>query len=160
MKRILLLIVPVILILLAFRPITVITVTGSITDDKGSPVAGASVFVKGTKSGTSSKTDGTYRIVVTKANDVLVFSAVGMQTQEVKVKGRSIINVSLTMATNTMSEVVVVGYGRPRKEMTGSVATVHPSQLYGSRGYDQPLQGKVAGIYIQENRGTIQMINQ
>lgn len=116
MKRILLLIVPVILILLAFRPITVITVTGSITDDKGSPVAGASVFVKGTKSGTSSKTDGTYRIVVTKANDVLVFSAVGMQTQEVKVKGRSIINVSLTMATNTMSEVVVVGYGRAQKK--------------------------------------------
>ncbi|HQV60590.1 MAG TPA: von Willebrand factor type A domain-containing protein [Chitinophagaceae bacterium] len=154
MKRILLLIVPVILILLAFRPITLITVTGSITDDKGSPVAGASVFVKGTKSGTSSKTDGTYRIVVTKANDVLVFSAVGMQTQEVKVKGRSIINVSLTMATNTMSEVVVVGYGRAqKKEMTGSVATVHPSQLYGSRGYDQPLQGKVAGIYIQGEQG-------
>ena len=154
MKRILLLIVPVILILLAFRPITVITVTGSITDDKGSPVAGASVFVKGTKSGTSSKTDGTYRIVVTKANDVLVFSAVGMQTQEVKVKGRSIINVSLTMATNTMSEVVVVGYGRAqKKEMTGSVATVHPSQLYGSRGYDQPLQGKVSGIYIQGEQG-------
>jgi len=146
--------VPVILILLAFRPITVITVTGSITDDKGSPVAGASVFVKGTKSGTSSKTDGTYRIVVTKANDVLVFSAVGMETQEVKVKGRSIINVSLTMATNTMSEVVVVGYGRAqKKEMTGSVATVHPSQLYGSRGYDQPLQGKVSGIYIQGEQG-------
>ena len=154
MKRILLLIVPVILILLAFRPITLITVTGSITDDKGSPVAGASVFVKGTKSGTSSKTDGTYRIVVTKANDVLVFSAVGMETQEVKVKGRSIINVSLTMATNTMSEVVVVGYGRAqKKEMTGSVATVHPSQLYGSRGYDQPLQGKVSGIYIQGEQG-------
>jgi len=146
--------VPVILILLAFRPITLITVTGSITDDKGSPVAGASVFVKGTKSGTSSKTDGTYRIVVTKANDVLVFSAVGMETQEVKVKGRSIINVSLTMATNTMSEVVVVGYGRAqKKEMTGSVATVHPSQLYGSRGYDQPLQGKVSGIYIQGEQG-------
>lgn len=154
MKRILLLIVPVILILLAFRPITLITVTGSIKDDKGSPVAGASVFVKGTKSGTSSKTDGTYRIVVTKANDVLVFSAVGMETQEVKVKGRSIINVSLTMATNTMSEVVVVGYGRAqKKEMTGSVATVHPSQLYGSRGYDQPLQGKVSGIYIQGEQG-------
>ncbi len=154
MKRILLLIVPVILILLAFRPITLITVTGSITDDKGSPVAGVSVFVKGTKTGTSSKTDGTYRIVVAKANDVLVFSAVGMETQEVKVKGRSIINVSLTTATNSMSEVVVVGYGRAsKKEMTGSVATVHPSQLYGSRGYDQQLQGKVAGIYIQGEQG-------
>lgn len=154
MKRILLLVMPVILVVLAFRPIKAITVSGTITDDKGSPVVGASVMVKGTRSGTSSKTDGTYKIVVANSNDVLVFSAIGMETKEVKVKGRSKIDVSLTLSTNTMSEVVVVGYGQARKkEMTGSVATVQPSQLYGSRSYDQQLQGKVAGIYIQGDQG-------
>lgn len=82
MKRILLLVMPVILVVLAFRPIKAITVSGTITDDKGSPVVGASVMVKGTRSGTSSKTDGTYKIVVANSNDVLIFSAIGMEDRK------------------------------------------------------------------------------
>lgn len=139
MKRILLLGMPLILVVLAFRPIKAITVSGTITDDKGSPVIGASVMVKGTRSGTSSKTDGTYKIVVANSNDVLVFSAIGMETKEVKVKGRSKIDVSLAPATNTMNEVVVVGYGQARKkDITGSVSAI---------------QGKASGLYVTTNRG-------
>ena len=139
MKRILLLVMPVILVVLAFRPIKAITVSGTITDDKGSPVVGASVMVKGTRSGTSSKTDGTYKIVVANSNDVLVFSAIGMETKEVKVKGRSKIDVSLAAATTTMNEVVVVGYGQARKkDVTASISTI---------------QGKASGLYVTTNRG-------
>lgn len=140
MKRILLLVMPVILVVLAFRPIKAITVSGTITDDKGSPVIGASVMVKGTRSGTSSKSDGTYIIVGVNSNDVLVFSAVGMETKEVKVKGRSKIDVSLAaVTTTTMNEVVVVGYGQARKkDMTGSVSTI---------------QGRASGLYVTTNSG-------
>ncbi|MBL7725709.1 MAG: von Willebrand factor type A domain-containing protein [Chitinophagaceae bacterium] len=140
MKRILLLLMPVILVVLAFRPIKAITVSGTITDDKGSPVIGASVMVKGTRSGTSSKSDGTYKIVVANSNDVLIFSAIGMETKEVKVKGRSKIDVSLAAATTTtMNEVVVVGYGQARKkDVTASISTI---------------QGKASGLYVTTNRG-------
>ena len=80
MKRFLLLLIPALLILLAFRPVKMTTVTGTVNDESGTPVVGASVMIKGTRTGTSTSADGKYSIQVSSAGDVLAFSAVGYQT--------------------------------------------------------------------------------
>jgi Ca-activated chloride channel family protein len=154
MKRIILLIAPVILIMLAFRPIHSTIVTGTITDEKGSPVPSATIKVKGTTTGTTSSSDGKYTITVADKNATLIFSAVGLLTKEVKVKGRSVVDVTLASASQTLDEVVVIGYGTSKKkDVTGSVSTVSPNQLYGSRSYDQSLQGYVPGLQISPTQG-------
>ena len=130
MKRILLFIAPVILIMLAFRPIHSHTVTGIITDDKGSPISSASIVLKGTKQGVSSDAKGAYTITVSNSTGTLVFSAVGFDKQEISINGRSAINVSLKTAGTQMQEVVVVGYGTEKKrDMSGTVRSI-----YGSPG--------------------------
>ena len=76
MKRLFILITPLILIMLAFRPIKSHTITGTVTDDKGSPVPLVSVMVKGGTQGTMSDAKGVYRITVSKSSAALIFSAV------------------------------------------------------------------------------------
>lgn len=154
MKRFLLLVAPVLLILLAFRPVTAITVTGTVTDEKGNPVAGISVLVKGTTNGTSSGTDGTYRILVAGSKDVLVFSGSGFQSREEKVAGRTKIDVSLLPDNKLMTEVVVTAYGQQRKkDLAGAVAAV-PASAYSTQNYaGYNLQGKIAGVQVQNTNG-------
>lgn len=155
MKRILLLIAPIIIVMLAFRPINSFVVTGTVTDDKGQPLSTVSVVLKGSKLGTMTDAKGTYSLRLSSSTGTLSFSAIGFETTEVAIKNSNTINVSLKPSSKSMQEVVVVGYGSTKKrDMTGSVAVVQPSQLYGSRGYDYQLQGKVSGVYIQGNPGT------
>ena len=146
---------PVVLIMLAFRSIHSHTVSGKITDDKGTPLSSARVMLKGTTTATVSQQDGTYTITATDKNSTLVFSSVGYANQEIKVKGRNIIDISLKSAGTELQEVVVTGYGtQKKKDMTGSVTTISSDQLYRPSvpiGYQ--LQGKAAGIAIG-NRGT------
>ncbi len=111
MKKILLFIAPVILIMLAFRPINSHTVTGTITDGSGSPVSGVSISAKGTTNGTMSDAKGVYRITVSNASGTLVFSAIGYETVQLQINGRSIVNVSLKALTTKVNEVVVTGLG-------------------------------------------------
>ena len=155
MKRILLLIAPVILIMLAFRPIHSHTIIGNITDDKGTPIPSATVMLKGSSQGTTSNAKGVYTISISKSTGTLVFSAVGFESKQVSINRRSTINVSLKTAGTQMQEVVVVGYGTAKKKnVTGSVTTITSSQIYGSRSYDQSLQGKAAGINIVSGQGS------
>ncbi len=151
MRRILFILTPIILILLAFHPINSITITGTITDDKGSPIPSASVMVKGTTQGTVSNANGVYTLVVTKSTGTLIFSVVGYETKEVKIKGQTTINVTLKTAGSNLQEVVVVGYTtQKKKDITGSVAVIQPSQLYGSRSNNNQLQGRIPGISVQD----------
>ncbi|MGZ8518498.1 MAG: carboxypeptidase-like regulatory domain-containing protein, partial [Chitinophagaceae bacterium] len=115
MQRILFMLIPVLVIMLAFQPLSFHSVSGKITDDKGSPLVSVSIVVKGTNLGALSAQDGTYQLSVTDKNAVLVFSAVGYKTQEVKIKGRATINVSLKTLEAKLEEVVVIGYGQRRK---------------------------------------------
>lgn len=108
---------PVMLILLAFRPIHSHPVSGKITDDNGSPVSSARVMVKGTNTATVSLQDGTYNITIINKNATLVFSSVGYTTQEVKIKGRKIIDISLKAAGAELEEVVVIGMALKRKKI-------------------------------------------
>lgn len=110
---------PVILITLAFRPVKTLTVSGTISDETGSPVPFASVMVKGTTTGASSDSKGAYRIMVNNANVTLRFSAAGYVTQEIKVNGRSVINVTLAKSVGQQSEVIVTSALGMNKTLAG-----------------------------------------
>src|SRR4030095_534345 len=101
------------------------TITGKVTDDKGNPVPNASVIVKGTTTGTTSKADGSFSLNVSANARALIFSAVDMTTTEVVIGSNNDVTVSLKSEDKTLTEVVVTGYGTQRKkEVTGNIATV------------------------------------
>ena len=132
---------PVVVILLAYRPVTFHTVSGKITDENGNPVAAASIVVKGTNTATLSAKDGVYQINSNDKTATLVFSAVGYQVEEVKIKGRTTINVILKAGVQKLEEVIVMGYGSKRK------------LDYKSSNPSAVLQGSVAGIQMQNGQG-------
>lgn len=155
MKRILVMIVPVVLILLAFRPVKSHTVTGKVTDETGAALAGVSVHVKGTSTGVSSDVNGSFRITAPGSNSTLVFSAAGYVTAEIKINGRTSISITLKAASQTMQEVVVVGMAqKQRKAVTGSVSTLYgapPSSAYYQPVYDQIQQYRTDKDGIKED---------
>ena len=104
---------------------------GTITDVKtGEPLAGVNVVVKGsTSTGTISDANGVFTLSV-PANSVLVFSYIGYLSQEVSVKGKSSVNVSLSEDVEALDEVVVVGYGTMKKrDLTGSLSSVKAEDM-------------------------------
>lgn len=126
------------------------TVTGTITDDLGSPLPGASIVEKGTTNGTQSDFDGNYSINV-ESGATLVISYVGFKTKEVAVSGQSTINATLEEDASALDEVVVTGYGtQSKREVTGAVSTVAAEELLSvpSTTFSQQLQGRVAGVGI------------
>lgn len=134
------------------------TITGKVTDSKdGSPVVGASVQPKGTRTGTSTRADGSFSINVGPNVTILVISSVGYETQEVSIDGRSSIEVSFVATFgSSLNEVVVTGYGTARKkDLTGAVTSVKAKDF--NKGVntspDQLIQGKVAGLQITNNNG-------
>ena len=132
-----------------------ITVKGTVTAAYG-PVIGATVKVKGAQGGTITDYDGNYTIDA-QANATLVFSYVGYESKEVKVNGKSQINVMLSEDETLLNEVVVVGYGTMRKsDLTGAVTQVDNKAIEKSvtTSIDQVLQGRAAGVQIQANTGT------
>ena len=149
MQRIIFMLLPAIALFLAFRPIAYHTVSGKITDDQGNAITSASILVKGTKQAALSAQDGTYQISTPSKNAVLVFSAVGYQTREINVAGKTTINVTLSNSTAQLQEVVVTGYATKRKMDFTASTTVDPSAIYGSRApVDNSLQGSVAGVVV------------
>ncbi len=133
-----------------------ITVTGTVLDEAGDPLIGATVQQKGSGNGIATDIDGNFKLNVPK-NATLVVSYVGYTTQAVAVDGRT--NITITMKENSevLDEVVVVGYGQmKRSDMTGSVASVSDAAIKKSvpTSIDQVLQGRAAGVQIQANSGT------
>ena len=86
------------------------TVTGNITDSEGFPVIGASVVVKGTTNGVISDVDGNYSLSNISNGTVLLFSFVGLESQEVKYNGQSVINIVMKTSSVLLDEVVAIGY--------------------------------------------------
>lgn len=124
-------------------------VRGVVTDKAGEPLIGVNVLEKGTTNGTVTDIDGKYTVNVPKGK-TLVFSFIGFATQEIKVDSK-VLNVTLNEDTETLDEVVVVGYGSmTRKDVTSSITTVKAEDLnvgvYTSPA--QLLQGKVPGLTI------------
>ncbi|MEO3199077.1 SusC/RagA family TonB-linked outer membrane protein, partial [Parabacteroides distasonis] len=120
----------------------------------GEPVIGANVVVKGTTNGTITDFDGNYTIEGVSANDVLVISYIGYLSQEVPVGNQSMIKVTLKEDTQTLDEVVVVGYGTMKKsDVTGSISTAKGDDLVKNQSFSalDNLRGKVSGVNIFSN---------
>jgi TonB-linked SusC/RagA family outer membrane protein len=132
------------------------TVTGTVSDKAGAPVAGASVVVKGSNTGTNTDAEGKFSLSVPSDASALVISFVGLAEQEVAI-GSGPLTVTLQDATNRdLNEVVVVGYGTARRrDLTGSVATIRERDF--NKGVftapDQLIQGKAAGVMVLNNTG-------
>ena len=132
-----------------------ITISGTVTD-KGDPLPGASVVVKGSAIGTATDINGRYQLTVPNENAVLEYSFVGYVTQEFTVGNQRTINVALAEDLQQIEEVVVVGYGTMRKsDVTGSVGQVQASTLENKASIfvDQALVGQVAGVQVMSTTG-------
>ncbi|WP_308991305.1 TonB-dependent receptor [Mariniflexile litorale] len=126
------------------------TITGSVTDINGLPIAGATIILKGTTTGASTDFDGTFSINI-NTSSVLVFSYVGYKTQEVDANGKNTIDVALEENIALLDEVVVIGYGTSKKsDVTGAVASADLETFRDSPNTNiaQSLQGTVPGLNI------------
>jgi len=132
-----------------------ITVTGVVSDGTDEPVIGASILEKGTTNGTITDFDGNFNLSV-QDDAVLVVSYVGYVSQEVEVKGRTTLSITLREDTELLDEVVVIGYGSvKRKDVTTSISTVSTKDLdqrpIVTAG--QAIQGKAAGVSVVSPSG-------
>lgn len=131
-------------------------VSGVIRDETGTPIPGVNVIEKGTTNGIATDSEGQYSLVVSNQNAVLVVSFIGYETQEIPVSGRSSIDVSMASDTQTLQEVVVVGYGTQlKKDLTGAVSNLSDERLMDRPAFNlgQAIAGKVAGVKIIERTG-------
>ncbi len=137
MKKLLLLLLPALILTIAFRSTKLITITGTITDDKGNPLAAT---VTAGNSSVAADNNGHYQISVSENIIALKFSAVGYTGVTEKINGRVIINISLKPAANNLQEVVVTAYSakRSKKDYSAAVTT---------------LQGRVNGVQVSAGNG-------
>jgi TonB-linked SusC/RagA family outer membrane protein len=131
------------------------TVTGTVRDAEGEPVAGASVTVKNKSTGTQTDTDGKFSIEAVEG-DVLVVTAVGFTAQETIVTGGGSYTIALKRDVSELDQVVVVGYGTQKKvNLTGAISTVGSVELNKRpvSNVSNLLQGKVAGLQVSQAEG-------
>ncbi|PVD53068.1 hypothetical protein DC498_06800 [Terrimonas sp.] len=127
--------------LMAFMPEDPFTVNGKVTDTNGNVIAYVGIAEKGTGNITQTDNNGAFTITVKKENAVLIFSYVGYETQEVKVAGKSNLNIIMVPAIRKLEEVVVIGYGtQKKKDIIGAAQEYKASAV---------LQGKANGVYVR-----------
>ncbi|WP_109677975.1 TonB-dependent receptor [Dyadobacter jejuensis] len=133
-----------------------ITVTGTVSDEKGEGLPGVSIILKGTQRGTLTDINGAYSFNIPDLEGVLIFSYVGFIQKEVPLLHQTRLDVTLETDNKTLEEVVVVGYGTQKKsDLTGSVASVGEKQLtaYPAQDAVQAMQGRAPGVQIQAVNG-------
>jgi TonB-linked SusC/RagA family outer membrane protein len=131
-------------------------ISGKVVDNKGVTLPGVSVLVKGTSIGTVTDMDGKFTLAVPAEANMLVFSFVGMKTEEIQIAGKTNFNVVLADATIGLNEVVAIGYGtQSKRDITGSITKIESSKLADMpvNQFAQQLQGKVAGVQIVQSSG-------
>jgi TonB-linked SusC/RagA family outer membrane protein len=133
-----------------------LTLSGQVTDSQGEPLPGVTIMIKGTTTGTITGVDGHYTLNDLPGNAVLMFSFIGMETQEIPVDGRSHVDVTMTEETLGLDEVVVIGYGAIKKrDLTGAIQSVRSDDitLTPSGNVMETLNGWVAGLLISRSSG-------
>lgn len=138
-----------------------IKVSGTVTDDTGEPLVGASVRLKGAKVLGMTDTHGSYKVTVPNQKSVITFSYIGLTSKEETVGTRTVINVKLNSA-NDLNEAVVVAYGTARKgDVTGALSTLRPNVKDAATNIsvDAMLQGKVAGLVVNSSDGMLGAAN-
>lgn len=131
-------------------------VSGKITDEQGSPLPGASVRIKNTKTVTLTNDQGSFSLTVPDGAQFLTYSYLGMEAQEIAIGNKTTFNISLKPKTNTLSDVIVVGYGTAKRaDLTGSISRIDREDLIkdGPTNVLQALQGKIAGVNVTQNDG-------
>lgn len=128
------------------------SITGTVVDKQGIPLPGVSIVVKGTTIGTITDINGNYQLSDIPENAILVFSFIGMASQELSASGKSKIEVQMVEDSLGLEEVVVVGYGATKKEsLTGAVSAIDAKAFKEKGGLSSPLQalqGQVPGVLI------------
>ncbi|MDU0371067.1 TonB-dependent receptor [Hymenobacter endophyticus] len=135
-------------------------VSGRITDRAtGEGLPGVTVLVKGTTTGVSTNSDGSFTLNVPAGATTLSVSSVGFITQEVQLGNETSFNIGIAADTKTLSEVVVTGYGGSQdvKDITGSVATIKADKFLNQpvSSLDQALTGRAAGVQVTSTGGTL-----
>ena len=135
------------------------SITGKVTDEKGNPLPNVSVLVRGTTTGTVTKSDGTYSLAVPANAKALIFSSVDMSPVESAIGTQTVINATLKGEDKTMQEVVVTGYGgtQRKKEVTGNISTVKGAAIANTpiQSFDQALGGRATGVQISIPNGVL-----
>ncbi|MCC8144348.1 MAG: TonB-dependent receptor [Tannerellaceae bacterium] len=129
-------------------------VSGTILDDTGEPLIGVNVIVKGTTNGTITDFDGNFTLSGVNTGDVISASYIGYLPQEVTVGNQNVLNIVLKSDTQTLDEVVVVGYGIQKKsDVTGSVSSISSEALTakGATSVMESMQGTVPGVDISQS---------
>lgn len=132
------------------------TVKGKVTDIKNLPIPGVSVFVKGSTSGSITDINGNFSFQVDNSAEALIFTFIGMETQELALDGRQTFDVTLQESFIGLEEVVVVGYGTMRRsDLTGSISTAKGGDITKAQSFSalDGLKGKAAGVNIFSNTG-------
>ncbi|MCD8265021.1 MAG: carboxypeptidase-like regulatory domain-containing protein [Tannerellaceae bacterium] len=133
-----------------------VKVTGTVVAEDGEEVIGASIVVKGTPTGTVTNFDGTFQLDVPQSATTLVVSYIGMKTQEVTIK--SVIHITLQSDSQSLDEVVVVGYGTQRKkDVTSAISRVGGEDLSNltAASFDSQLAGRAAGVQVYTLSGVL-----
>ena len=131
-------------------------ITGKVADDKGVPLQNASVYVKGTGTGTTTKADGTFSLSVPTNARTLVISFQGFSEREFQLTSSNVVNMQLTADQRNLDEVVVVGYQtQRRREVTAAIARVSGEEISNLplQSFDRAIQGRAAGVDVRSNNG-------
>ncbi|RKD99776.1 SusC/RagA family TonB-linked outer membrane protein [Marinifilum flexuosum] len=136
-------------------------INGKVTDDSGSPIPGASIYIKGLQKplGTITNIDGEFSLDLRGMEEAtLIVSFIGMETQEIVVTSQEYINITLLSSTEGLDEVVVVGYGtQKRSEVSSAISTVSSEKLEdniaSNASFDRALGGLVKGVQVVQNAG-------
>ena len=131
-------------------------VQGTVRDGKGEPLIGAGIRVKNTQVGTTADANGHFSITVPNGSDALIVNFIGTAAQEITIGNRETVDVTLTPDSQSLNDVVVVGYGSVKKsDLTGSVASIKREELLLGTPItlEKGLQGKVSGVQVTQNDG-------
>ena len=132
------------------------TITGKVTDSAGAGMENVSVRVKGSRTGTATKADGTYSMNVNSPVAILVFSSIGYLNKEIAAGNQNTVSITLTKSNEALTDVVVVGYTQQSKiKTTAAVSKLNPDELRNTSNPSpvQALQGKIAGVSVPITAG-------
>jgi TonB-linked SusC/RagA family outer membrane protein len=132
------------------------TITGVVKDDTGETLPGVVVTIKSQNKGVSTNNDGSFTLSVPENLNILVFSYVGFQNQEVNIKNKTNIQVVLKQSTQSLNEVVVIGYGTSKREdLTGAISTFKPVEVDAQsfNTVDGLIRGRAAGVQVTQSGG-------
>jgi TonB-linked SusC/RagA family outer membrane protein len=132
------------------------SVTGKVVDSSGVPLPGATVVIKGSETGIVTDNDGNYTLNQVPENATLIFSFVGMETQEVPVSGRTTINIAMAEESVGLEDLIVVGYGVQKKvNVVGSVSSIQGDEIKSVPAVSAAaaISGRLAGVTVLQTSG-------